>query len=196
MIAIINAYGGNLASVQFAFERLGKQSVLTSDIDIIQSASHVVLPGVSTANHAMLQLKKWQLTNIISHLQQPVLGICLGMQILYQHSSEGNTDCLGILSGQVQTFPSHLNLTIPHMGWNRLQMTAQSPLMKNIDDQSYQYFVHSYVAPINQHTIASAQYGLPFSAIVQHNNFYGTQFHPERSGVIGEKILKNFLDIQ
>jgi glutamine amidotransferase len=195
MIAIINAYGGNLSSVQFALDRLDKKSILTSDIQLIKKASHVILPGVCNAKEAMKQLKYTQLLDVISQLKQPVLGICLGMQILYEYSAEGKVDCLGLIPGKIQAMPLQKDYRIPHMGWNRLQLKQnKSSLLENTDDKSYVYFIHSYAASVTEHTLATVTYGAQYSAIVQHNNFFGMQFHPERSGKVGETILQNFLN--
>ena len=197
MIVIIDGCGTNIASVQFALERLGKKSLLTSDVTAIKSASHIIIPGVNTAKQAMDQLKKIQLVDVISQLQKPVLGICSGMQILYEFSYENNVNCLGIFPGEIIKLPQSSELPIPHMGWNQLQISSKSsPLLKNIQDGSYVYYVHSFAAPLNKNTIAATKYGQVFSAIVQNKNFYGVQFHPERSGKVGETILKNFLELE
>lgn len=195
MIAIIKGCGTNIASIQFALERLGHQSVHTANAAEIKAATHVILPGVGSAPQAMSQLKEYQLINTIRELQQPVLGICIGMQILFDHSMEGDVACLGILSGTIVGIPQQQNLTIPHMGWNQLQMQKNSPLLKDIENNSHVYYVHSYAAPINDYTIASTCYGNNFTAMVQHNNFYGMQFHPEKSGQTGEIILRNFINL-
>ncbi len=194
MIAIISCCGANLASVQYACARLGKKAILTTDPETITAASHVILPGVGTAKQAMQRLQTFQLVDVIINLKQPVLGICLGMQILYEYSAEGEVSGLGILSGKITALPIRSNYTIPHMGWNQLQINlAQSPLVAEIKSQSYVYFAHSYHAPVTSATVAAVHYSVPFSAIIQHKNFYGTQFHPERSGKVGEKILWNFV---
>ncbi len=196
MIAIIKACGANFASVEFALQRLGKASVLTTDPETIQAASHVILPGVGTASQAMQQLQQLQLISVIKKLTQPVLGICLGMQILYTHSAEGEIDCLDILPGNVLPLRQCQGLPIPHMGWNQLNISATaSPLLKSIANGSYVYYVHSYAAKLGEFTEAATQYGETFSAVVGYRNFYGTQFHPERSGSIGAKILENFLEL-
>lgn len=197
MIAIIDGCGANIASVKFALERQGKKAFLTTDSALIRNADHVILPGVGTASHAMNKLQELNLIEMIKNLQQPVLGICLGMQLLYEFSQEGNVNTLGILPGQITLFPERPERVIPHMGWNKLLFNSEqrSPLFKNIDAESYVYFVHSYFAPINQHTSAVTPYGENFTASVEKNNFYGVQFHPERSGEVGEKILRNFLNI-
>ena len=182
MIAIIDGGGANFSSVQFALQRLGADAIVTSDIAVIKTASHVILPGVGTALRAMLLLQEKKLVAVIRDLKQPVLGICLGMQLLFEFSAEGNVDCLGIIPGRVDAMQVSSPLIMPHMGWNRLQhSTRQSPLLQDIKEDNYFYFVHSYACPIVQHTVATAQHGKAFCAVVAKNNFYGVQFHPERS---------------
>ena len=196
MIAIIGSCGANISSIQFAIQRLGKSSCVTTDATVIQSASHVILPGVGTAKHAMAQLQKHQLLEVIRLLTKPVLGICLGMQLMYEFSEEGNVNCLNLFPGQVCHLQKIADLTLPHMGWNQLNLhTNTSSLMTEIPHKSYVYFVHSYAAPVNDKTIAVTQHGEHFSSIAQNNNFYGMQFHPERSGKVGEKLLQNFLEL-
>jgi len=195
MIAIIDGCGANIASVQFACARLGKKSVLTTDPAVIKAASHVILPGVGTAALAMSRLKSLHLTDIIPTLTQPVLGICLGMQLLYEASREGDVPCLGLLQGKVELLPDADGLIVPHMGWNQLQMQPHSsPITAGVETNSYVYFVHSYAAPVSDYTVATTDYGRIFSAIVNKDNFYGMQFHPERSGAVGATLLKNFLE--
>lgn len=196
MIVIIDGCGANISSVQLAIERLGKEAVYTSDPEVIKAASHVILPGVGTAHKALQKLEQLQLIPVLRRLTQPVLGICLGMQILHEFSSEGDVDCLNILPGKVEILPRNNDLPIPHMGWNRLIINnTQSALLKGVENNTHVYFVHSYCASINHNTVATTHYTKPFSAIVQHKNFYGIQFHPERSGYIGRRILQNFLEI-
>ncbi|MGB6977166.1 MAG: imidazole glycerol phosphate synthase subunit HisH [Gammaproteobacteria bacterium] len=196
MIAIIEGCGVNISSVQFALTRLGYQSVLTTDLKTIKSASHVILPGVGTANYAMQQLKTAGLIELIRSLQQPILCICLGMQLLFEFSEEGNTECLGVIPGKVKLIPAVPGLPIPHMGWNQLQIVdTQSPLVKDISNDSHVYFVHSYSAEVTSATLATTNYGKIFSAMVRQRNFYGMQFHPERSGKIGKRFLENFLKL-
>ena len=195
MIAIIDSGGANIASVQFALERLGAQSVLTRDAAKIAAADRVLLPGVGAAPVAMKALRDAQLIEPISQLSQPVLGICLGMQLLFGRSFEGDTDLLGILDGVCHAFTPTEGESVRHMGWNRLRTTATHPLLAGLDDVSHVYFVHSYYVPVNDATIATCYYGQDFTAIAARDNFLGCQFHPERSGQVGARILQNFLEI-
>lgn len=195
MIAIIKGCGNNIASIRYALQRLGQEAIITAQPDIIKNSSHVLLPGVGHAGFAMDQLNRNCLTEVIKNLTQPVLGICLGMQLLFNTSEEGNTAGLGIIPGIIKAFEKSPNLTIPHMGWNILQWKTNSDLQKNLNEGDFFYFVHSFKAPITTYTIATCEYGENFSAIVKKDNFYGMQFHPERSGNIGEKILKNFFNL-
>ena len=198
MIAIIDSGGANIASVTFALERCGATATLTTDAEMIASADKVILPGVGAAPVAMAQLQKAGLVDCIRGLTQPVLGICLGMQLLFERSEEGDTALLGLIPGTVGAFQPAPGLSIPHMGWNRLLPTAgaaANPLLKGIDDGAHVYFVHSYFAPVSGDTVAACRYGADFTALVAHGNFMGAQFHPERSGPIGARILKNFLEL-
>ena len=198
MIAIIDSGGANIASVTFALERCGAAATLTTDAEMIASADKVILPGVGAAPVAMAQLQKAGLLNCIRELTQPVLGICLGMQLLFERSEEGDTALLGLIPGTVGAFQPAPGLSIPHMGWNRLLPTAgaaANPLLKGIDDGAHVYFVHSYFAPVSGDTVAACRYGADFTALVAHGNFMGAQFHPERSGPIGARILQNFLEL-
>ena len=198
MIAIIDSGGANIASVTFALERCGATATLTTDAEIIASADKVILPGVGAAPVAMAQLQKAGLVDCIRGLTQPVLGICLGMQLLFERSEEGDTALLGLIPGTVGAFQPAPGLSIPHMGWNRLLPTAgaaANPLLKGIDDGAHVYFVHSYFAPVSGDTVAACRYGADFTALVAHGNFMGAQFHPERSGPIGARILQNFLEL-
>ena len=198
MIAIIDSGGANIASVTFALERCGATATLTTDAEIIASADKVILPGVGAAPVAMAQLQKAGLVDCIRGLTQPVLGICLGMQLLFERSEEGDTALLGLIPGTVGAFQQAPGLSIPHMGWNRLLPTAgaaANPLLKGIDDGAHVYFVHSYFAPVSGDTVAACRYGADFTALVAHGNFMGAQFHPERSGPIGARILQNFLEL-
>ena len=195
MIAIIDSGGANIASVQFALERLGARSVLTRDAAEITAADRVILPGVGAAPVAMKALSDAKLIEPIRQLCQPVLGICLGMQLLFGHSFEGNMDLLGILDGTCQAFIPAEGRSVPHMGWNRLHPTTTHPLMAGLPDVAHVYFVHSYFLPVNDTTIAACHYGEEFTAIANKDNFMGCQFHPERSGHVGARILQNFLEM-
>lgn len=193
-LVIIESGGANFLSVSTAFERLGVNYQLSNDPQLIKSADAVILPGVGSAGFSMQKLHKDGLFDIIKNLKQPVLGICLGMQLLYEFSEEGNVDCLGIIPGRVTKFPSTSDLIVPHMGWNNLQTKVDDPILSGIDSNDV-YFVHSYYAPVTDATIASTEYGVNFTAITKHNNFYGMQFHPEKSGPIGSKLLENFISL-
>ena len=192
-VAIVDGGGANIASLQFALARLGAESVLTVDPAVIQSASHVILPGVGAARSAMERLRERKLDGLIRGLTQPVLGICLGLQLLFERSEEEDTECLGILRGTVVRFIPAPGLPVPHMGWNQVRSVRPSPLLADVPDNSSFYFVHSYAAPISPLTIGSTDYGWPFSAVVEARNFLATQFHPERSGPLGARVLGNFL---
>ncbi len=194
-VVIIASGGANIASLEFALERLGCRPQLSSDPARIEHATHVILPGVGAAVDAMARLDALGLTKRIPGLRQPVLGICLGMQLLYEHSEEGDTRCLGVLPGVARRFVARPGQPVPHMGWNQLRARRPSPLLTGIHDGDYAYFVHSYALPVGQETVATADYGDEFTAIVSHGNFHGTQFHPERSARTGARILTNFLDL-
>lgn len=194
MIAIVNSGGANLASVIFAIERLGKPYIFTSDSDVIRKASHVILPGVGAAAAAMKTLNDSGLVDCLRQLTQPVMGICLGMQLLFEHSAEGNVDLLKLLAAQVKKFPDS-DLPVPHMGWNRLRITKANPLLKDMDNEPFVYFVHSFYAPVGDYTVAATDYGIPFSSVVNRDNIFGCQFHPERSGKAGAHILRNFTEL-
>lgn len=191
-IVIIDYGAGNTRSVQFALERLGVEAVLTNTHTQIQAADKVIFPGVGQAQTAMLNLQSTGLDQLIPTLKQPVLGVCLGMQLLCDFSEEANTDCLGIFPLQVKRFPKIMR--VPHIGWNQI-ITLESPIFNEIPDKEYMYYVHSYFVELSEYTIATTNYGLSFSAAIQKDNFYGCQFHPEKSGSMGERILANFLKI-
>lgn len=190
MIAIIKYNAGNIASVRNAVERLGYDCKVTGDIGEIRSADKVIFPGVGEAGSAMTYLKNKRLDEIIQSLVQPTLGICLGLQLMCRHSQEGDTKCLGIFDSEVKKFPA-IEI-VPHMGWNNLHIEG-SPLFTGFGKDDTVYFVHSYYAELCTETIARCNYILPFSAAMQKDNFYATQFHPEKSGDVGERILRNFL---
>jgi imidazole glycerol-phosphate synthase subunit HisH len=192
---IIPSCGSNLASLQFALERLGADVPLTEDPARIRAASHVILPGVGAAAPGMARLAAAGLVDLIPTLTQPVLGICLGMQLLFARSEEEQTRCLGVIDAEVRRLPASSELPVPQMGWNDLQVAGESPLLEAVPSGTYAYFVHSFAAPPGPYTRAVATYGVPFSAVIQHGNFFGTQFHPERSSRGGAQILDNFLNI-
>lgn len=192
---IIPSCGSNLASLKFALERLGVEAPLTEDHDRIRSASHVILPGVGAAAPGMARLAAAGLVELIPTLTQPVLGICLGMQLLFARSEEENTPCLGIIDAVVERLPGSPDLPVPQMGWNSLEVVDDSPLLADVASGAYAYFVHSYAAPRGDYTSALTTYGRPFSSVVRQSNFFGTQFHPERSSRLGAQILDNFLKI-
>ena len=191
-VAIVKYNAGNIYSVVNALKRLGIEPSLTDDAEQLQKADRVLFPGQGEASGAMEYLKARRLDDVIRDLRQPVLGICIGQQLLCRHSEEGNTDCIGIFDAEVKRFqPQRHEDKVPCMGWNRLHSTA-SPLMQGIEGE-YVYFVHSYYVPLCKDTIATADYILPYSASMHKNNFYACQFHPEKSGRVGEQIIKNFL---
>lgn len=194
-LAIIDSGGANIASLRFALERIGVECVLTTEPEVLRGASHVLLPGVGAAADCMARLRTAGLIDAIRELRQPLLGICVGMQLLYESSEEGDVECLGLFPGRVERLQAGPGLPIPHMGWNQLELERSSPLLTDINSGDYVYFVHSYCAPVSDATLAKCTYGKPFSAIVQRGNVYGAQFHPERSASIGSLLLRNFLSV-
>jgi len=199
MIVIVEYGVGNLRSVENALHRLGAEYVLSSDPSLISSADKVLLPGVGNAAEAMANLRARGLVQTVRERRKPLLGICIGMQVLCRYSEEGDTECIGLFDTDVRKFnpsdcplPDGSSLKVPHMGWNRVN-NLSSKLFKNIDEGSYVYFVHSYRPGICCDTIATTDYGGLFSSALKYENFYGTQFHPEKSGDVGERILENFL---
>lgn len=192
---IVNSGCANIASVKFAFERLGANVNVSSDLQEISKADRIILPGVGTFDFAMSGLIKNQLINAIKSLNQPVLGICLGMQLYFEGSAEGVAQGLGLAKGMADKFLSEPNLPVPHMGWNQLENLSDDPLLKGLDEGSYVYFVHSYFIPLGETTLAETTYGTTFSASVRKENFWGCQFHPERSSDVGATILNNFLKL-
>lgn len=194
-IAIIKYNAGNIYSVEYALKRLGIKPIVTADKEKLLHADKIIFPGVGEAATTMEFLKKEGLQSFIKDLKQPVLGICLGMQLMCQHSEEGDTDGLSIFPVNVKRFTKTNNSQkIPHMGWNTLTQT-KSELFKDFTQGEYVYFVHSFYVPVNEFTTAQTEYILPFSAALHKDNFYATQFHPEKSGNVGEKILRNFLEL-
>lgn len=194
-VVIIRYNAGNICSVDYALKRLGVEAEISADPAVIRSADKIIFPGVGEAETTMEHLKATGLDKLIKDLKQPVLGICLGMQLMCKHSEEGNADCLGIFDAEVKRFvPKRHEDKVPHMGWNTITNT-NSALFTGFDKDEFVYFVHSYYVPVNEHTAATTDYIHPFSAALHKDNFYATQFHPEKSGSVGERILKNFLDL-
>ena len=194
-VAIIKYNAGNIYSVEYGLKRLGVEPIVTADKELLQKADKVIFPGQGEALRTMRYLKENRLDELIINLKQPVLGICIGMQLLCRFSEEGNTDCLGVFDVPVLKFqPEKQADKIPHIGWNSLTQ-LKSRLYKDIPEEEFVYFVHSYYVPLNDYTIAQTEYIQPFSASMHKDNFYAAQFHPEKSGNAGEKILKNFLEL-
>lgn len=193
-VALIDAGGANLGSVRYALRRLGVEATLTGDPRTIRNADRVILPGVSTAAMVMGRLRELGLVDTLRNLDKPLLGVCVGMQLLFEHSEEDDTPCLGLLSGRVAKLHTSEGVRVPHIGWNTLRLQRSTSLTEGMDDGDYAYFVHSYAAPVTGDCVASAQHGSPFAAIVQRGNVAGAQFHPERSATVGATLLKNFLE--
>ena len=189
-IVIIDYGAGNVKSVQFALERLGYKALCSNEPKVIKNADKVIFPGVGEAQSAMNEIKKYGLDKLIPALKQPVLGICLGMQLMCEHSEENDTDCLGIFPIEVKKF--QVDLKVPHIGWNQI-IELKGHLFDQVDELSYVYYVHSYYVPENNFSIANTDYGIKYSGAIKKDNFYACQFHPEKSGDIGEQILKNFI---
>ena len=194
-VAIVDSIGSHLASLIFALNRIGSSFEITDEIDVLNKASHIILPGVGAAKNAMTKLKQRKLIDEISKLTKPTLGICLGMQIFMDASDEDDAKCLGIISNTCRPFKNNKDYPVPHMGWNKVRFNRDSVLTKNLKDEDYYYFVHSYYVPICSATIGISSYPIEFSAVVQKDNFFGTQFHPEKSGLSGSKILQNFVSL-
>ena len=192
-LAIIDSGGANIASLRFAIERLGIDSQITTDAATLRAATHVMLPGVGAAADCMERLRSANLIEAIRSLRQPLLGVCVGMQLLFESSEEGNVACLGLLPGRVQRFADRDGLPVPHMGWNQIEFQRPSPLLDDVTSGDHMYFVHSYCAPVNEGTVATTTYGERFAAIVRRGNVFGAQFHPERSARAGSLVLRNFL---
>jgi glutamine amidotransferase len=194
-VTIIESGGANIASLKFALERLGAESEVTADPGRIAAAGRVILPGVGAAADAMSRLRSTGLDRLIRTLTQPVLGICLGMQLLFESSEEGPADCLGVIPGRACRFPEAPGRPVPHIGWNTFKPACSSALLAGLEADCYAYFVHSYALEAGAATIATTDYGAPFSACVEWRNFFGVQFHPERSAAVGARLLKNFLEL-
>ena len=200
-VVVIDSGGANLASLLFALDRLGTKAEVTTDAARIRAASHVLLPGVGAAHNAMLRLKSAGLDRVVPTLKQPLLGICLGMQLLFDASEETlggsrETIGLGVVPGKVIRMPAFADLPVPHMGWNQLHPLRADPLFEGIADGDYVYFVHSYAVPVTPDTLVTSEYGGRFSAAVRRGNFRGVQFHPERSATVGARLLANFIALK
>jgi imidazole glycerol-phosphate synthase subunit HisH len=199
-VVIIDTGCANVSSVKFAIERLGYPVVISKDPDVVLAADKLFLPGVGTASEAMKNLKERHLIDLVTKVEKPMLGICLGMQLLGRFSEEKGqksgelVDCLGLCDGEVRLMETG-DLPLPHMGWNTVNATAGHPLFKGIEAGEYFYFVHSFAMPVGDYTIAECEYGRPFSAAIQSGNYYGVQFHPERSSKAGSKLIQNFLEL-
>lgn len=194
-VVIIDTGCANLSSVRYAIERLGYQVQVSKDPEVVLGADKLFLPGVGTAREAMKNLRERGLVELINRLHQPVLGICLGMQMLVNRSEEGDVECLGKIDADCTKLVGGDGIRLPHMGWNQVTPLPGHPLFKDIPDGSFFYFVHSYAVPVGEYTLASCQYGQAFSAAIGQENFFGVQFHPERSGAAGAQLLKNFLEL-
>ena len=192
-VVIIDSGGANIASLQAALRRLGAQSVVSTDHAVIRGATRVLLPGVGSAHDAMSRLRIARLDQLIPTLKQPLLGICLGMQLLFERSEEGPANCLGVIPGAIGKLKSEPGRPVPHMGWNQMTPVRPDPLLDGISSIDYVYFVHGFAAPTSPATVAITDYSIAFTSVARHENFCGTQFHPERSGVVGARILANFL---
>ena len=191
-LSIVNYGAGNIKSIQFAFQRLGYQALLSDDPEVILGSDKVIFPGVGEASSAMKKLKDSGLDDLIPQLKQPVLGICLGMQLMCTHTDEGDTKGLDIFHTEVKRFSNQLK--VPQMGWNVIK-ELKSPLFKNIEENSYMYLVHSYYAEVCPESIATTNYGLNYASALENDNFFGVQFHPEKSSTVGERVLQNFLNL-
>lgn len=194
-VVLVDAGGTNIGSVRYALQRLGVDAALTSDAATIRAADKVILPGVGAAAPGMARLRELGLVELMQSLTQPVLGVCLGMQLLCTHSEEGDTACLGVIPASVGRFVEAPGRRVPHMGWNTLAVVHEHPLVDGLGDGEQAYFVHSYAVPVGGYTLATADFGGPFSAVIARGNFHGMQFHPERSAGVGARLLKNFLNL-
>lgn len=192
-VAVVDSGGANIASVLHALRRLGAEPLFTDNADVIRNADRVILPGVGAAGHAMDVLRKRKLIDVIKRLEQPVIGICLGMQLLFESSEEDNAQLLGLIPARLKRLPQNDGLRVPHMGWNAIENTAEDHLNRSLHGKWF-YFVHSYAAPTGPWTLSTSRHGVPFSAIVRKNNFCGAQFHPERSATAGSTLLRRFLE--
>ena len=194
-VVLVDAGGTNIGSVRYALQRLGVDAALTCDAAGIRAADKVILPGVGAAGPGMARLRELGLVEVLRSLRQPVLGVCLGMQLLCAHSEEGDTECLGLIPAPVRRFTEAPGLRVPHMGWNGVSILRGNPLLAGLGEGEQAYFVHSYAVPMGDWTLAASDHGEAFSAAIARNNFHGLQFHPERSAAVGAKLLRNFLEL-
>lgn len=195
-VVLVDSGGANIGSVRYALERLGVSAEMTADAATILAADRVILPGVGAAAPAMARLQQMNLVDLLRGLRQPLLGICLGMQLLFEGSEEGDVDCLGLVPGRVRKMPASAGVRVPHMGWNRLRPTRADPLLDGVADGAQAYFVHSFAAPVTADCLATCEHGEPFAAMVRRGNVAGAQFHPERSAAVGARLLQNFLQAE
>lgn len=191
---LVDSGGANLGSVRYALERLGVNAEVSGDAAVITGADRVILPGVGAAGPGMARLRELGLVDVLRGLRQPLLGICLGMQLLFEGSDEGDETCLGLLPGRVRRMVGGPGLRVPHMGWNRLEPLRESPLLRGIAPGAQAYFVHGYAVAVDDNCVARSVHGQPLAALVQRGNVAGAQFHPERSGAVGARLLANFLE--
>ncbi|MBP3985113.1 imidazole glycerol phosphate synthase subunit HisH [Pseudoxanthomonas helianthi] len=193
-VVMVDGGGSNIGSVRYALQRIGVDAELTGDADAIRAADRVILPGVGAAAEGMRKLRGHGLVEVLRALDKPLLGVCVGMQLLFDRSEEDDVDCLGLLPGNVAKLAAGEGVRVPHMGWNTLHKRRESSLLEGIDEGAHAYFVHSYAAPVGDFSLASCEYGREFSAVVQQGNAAGAQFHPERSSEVGSRLLKNFIE--
>jgi glutamine amidotransferase len=195
-VVLIDSGGANIGSVKYALERLGVNAQLTADPQVIASADRVILPGVGAAGPGMARLRELELVEVVRAVRQPLLGVCLGMQLLFDSSEEDDTRCLGLVPGRVRKLAGREGIRVPHMGWNTLKPLRDDSLLSGVQAGAQAYFVHSYVAPVSEDTLATSSHGEEFAAVVRHGNCWGAQFHPERSAAVGARLLENFLSEQ
>ena len=193
-VVLVDGGGSNIGSVRYALQRIGVDAELTGDADAIRAADRVILPGVGAAAEGMKKLRGHRLVEVLRALDKPLLGVCVGMQLLFDRSEEDDVECLGLLPGNVSKLSAGAGVRVPHMGWNTLRKYRESSLLEGIDDGAHAYFVHSYAAPAGDDCLASCAYGREFAAVVRRGNVAGAQFHPERSAAAGERLLKNFIE--
>ena len=196
MTVIVDYGSGNTRSVMNVLDRIGSSYILTSNPDIIKNSERLILPGVGHAKASMDQLKKRELLEVLQEYTMPFLGICLGMQLMFDHSDEGNTKCLGVIPGKIKKFVPNKESKVPHMGWNDFTVTTDCELFSGLNSSFPVYFVHSYYAEVSEHSIGTCDYIQKFSGAVRYRNFFGLQFHPEKSSVLGQQVIKNFIKME